>query len=446
MAKNSVKHNPGVSRHTMVIRKAREDDARRLAEANPEAADGFKPPSRPALAKTRRSSTEIVRIPRKKPSADPMKNRGLPPSQSRVPMDGATSAIPGGGDFGKISSVTRFFGPARSSGRSARGNTLVRYESGRMEIRRGARQLSIRRQILLGYAIGYFLLFSLYGYFLLSGKVEISPEDFVQRGFALRRGTGVEDLERAAFEAMRGFRTPAEVRLAEALSFYDENKEMLRVEAGSRLTLPVAAKLGKAILEDMKLPEKVRVFTRPLTLYQESFLASLDWPHWLTVYNSIGFFLLAAVFLWRPFMNYLAVQGRKTAAALKNAREAREATLTMNGKYAELDRDIDIRKADLLAEAEADGAARLAETLAAAKIRADDIAGGILNSLEIETGRRAARLGGQTALLACNQAREILEKRLGEAEHAAAIEELIACILAWRPEAALAEAGAAPAD
>ncbi|MDR2392199.1 MAG: hypothetical protein LBE84_11050 [Planctomycetota bacterium] len=433
MPGNSGKIQHKVSRHTMVIRKAREDDAKRLAGVETGSAPGAGTGVRlgkpgPAAGRPRRSSTEAVRK-----SDRPADAAAQGVSTVRRVVSGRMIVVEKEAISPRISSVTRFFGPDPRSVRVTGGDAIVRYDSGRMVIRRGARRASLRRRLLVAYAAGYFLLFGVYGYFLLFGTVAVAPADFVQKAFGLRSGDRIPDLERAAFDAMRGNRTPAEVRLAEMVSFYDEEKSLVRIEAGSRLTLPDAAKLGKAIIDDRARPEASRVFVRPLRLYRETSIALLDWPHWLAVYNSAGFFLLIVLFLWRPIADYLNAQGRKTAAALRNARAAREESLKFEARHAELASEIDGRRTAMLAEAGKEAKAALAEALDAARAQADAIENGVLAELEFEAGRLSARLGADAALRACDEAQEILRERLGEAEHAAAIEALIAGIAAARP-------------
>lgn len=268
MPGDSSKIQHRVSRHTMVIRKAKEDDARRLAEAEtgsgPAAGTGVRL-GKPGQTAGRQRLGSTVAIRKSDRSADPVVP-GV--STTRRVVSGRMIVVEKENISSRVSSVTRFFGPDPRSVRLTGGDAIVRYDSGRMVIRRGARRASLRRRLLVAYAAGYFLLFGLYGYSLLFGTVAVAPIDFVQKAFGLRRGDRIPDLERAAFDAMRGSRTPAEVRLAESVSFYDGEKNLVRIEAGSRLTLPDAAKLGKAIIDDRAKPEASRVFARPLRLYR----------------------------------------------------------------------------------------------------------------------------------------------------------------------------------
>ncbi|MCL2000966.1 MAG: hypothetical protein FWG74_05990, partial [Planctomycetes bacterium] len=257
-----------VSRRTMVLRKAKDDDARRLAES--EEAERLKKETAAAPRRSSRTRAEA--------GGGARLERRVSGRTVVVQREGIATR--------RLSVTTRLEKGGTASIQAMGGDTIIRYESGDMVIKRGVRRAQLRRQLIWGYAIGYFLLFGAYSYFLLTGAQAITPEAFISRAFAMRHSSTVPDLERAAFEAMRGNRTPAEVRLAEALSFYDEKGNFIRVEAGSRLTLTTAAKLGKAILDDLEKDEDRRSFTRPFKLYKETYLAHMDWPHWLAVYNS----------------------------------------------------------------------------------------------------------------------------------------------------------------
>ncbi|MDR1534585.1 MAG: hypothetical protein LBU64_05735 [Planctomycetota bacterium] len=437
MPKNSARYNPKVSHHTLVIRKAKAEDAKRRGEPDP-ALDGsarLKPGPGVAEGEARRpSSTAAMRAPVKRPPPD-----SLPPpriSRDRRAVSGGMIEVRNKDDVSPLSRVTRLSGSRIPSVRIAGGDTIIRYESGKMEIRRGARRIRLRRQIIIGYAAGYFLIFGLYAYFLAAGKTSIDPWDFVERSFSRRQGTEISDLEIAALQVMRGNRTPAEVRLAEPLSFQDGNGDPVRIEAGSRLTLETAARLAQAIIEDLGRPAETRFFNRPIALYKENFLASLNWPHWLAVYNSLGFFLLILLFLWRPLMNYLGAQSRKAAAALRNARATREEAAKLGEKYLKLAGEDESLRERRLDEIGREVEAELAERLAAARRQAEDMENAIRTSFELEAVSLAARLGARAVDAACGQALRLLGERLGEREHAAAIEELAEDILARGANAA----------
>jgi F0F1-type ATP synthase membrane subunit b/b' len=258
----------------------------------------------------------------------------------------------------------------------------------------------------------------------------------VDRAFSRRESSSILDLERAAFEAMRGNRTPAEIRLAQKLSFYDERKNAIHVEQGDRLTLVAAAKLGHAIIEDQKLPPDRRAFRDPIRVYKETHLAGVDWPHLMTIYNATGFFLFLALFLWRPMTHYLGTQGKKTAVALRNARDAREAAAEYRERYRGLAGEIEEKTAELTADTASRLEKEREEALAQARRQAEEIAGNVRGALRNEERRLAGDIGAETVRAACDQAGDILRARLGQAEHDLAIEELIADIASsMRPTA-----------
>ena len=418
----------------MIMRKARDEDARRLADAD---ADGVSvDESRRVLdtAETARRSAETGFV------APPDASRrsavaagGGKPSPSDRTVSGRTVVIHREGEASKRLTVsTHLAGQHATSVRVTGGDTIIRYQSGDMVIKRGARRAQLRRQLIWAYALGYLLLFGAYLYFLIFGTTTITPEEFVQKAFSRRHSSALIDLERAAFEAMRGNRTPAEVRLAEPLAFYDENKDMIRVESGSRLTLVTGSKLGKAILDDQKKPANQQTFTKPLRLYQETYIANANWPYWLTVYNALGFFLLLFLFLWRPLLNYLGTQGKKTAAALRDAREAQEKAMEYRNKYRRLASDIQERGERMRTEAEAEAEAGLEAALAGAKRQAETIEGSIQGAIDAEAGKIAGGLGTRTVNAACDRAMALLANRLGPADHDAAVDELIADIASMR--------------
>ena len=336
------------------------------------------------------------------------------------------------GVSGRLTVSTRLSGRQAASVRTTGGDTIIRYKSGDMVIKRGSRRARLRRQIIWAYALGYLILFGAYMVFLLTGTTTINPDDFVDKAFSRRHGSEIIDLELAALEAMRGNRTPAEIRLAETLSFYDENKDLVRVEEGARLTLLSAAKLGKAIIADQGLAPDKRNFAKPLRIYKETYLSSLDWPYWMTVYNSFGFFLLLLLFVWNPLANYLGTQGKKTAVALRNARDAKEEAAEYRERYRLLAAEIEEKNATLRAVAAADAEAEMKSATENALRQASVIESGLSDSIGLEAALASKRLGREAALQACEQARGILVERLGQAEHDAAVDELIADIAGMR--------------
>lgn len=420
--RRSFRSQHNASRHTMVMQKAREEDARRVAASDS------------ARAETELSDdTRTIRPPQPKTFRVPGEKAPPPrePSERRVSGRSVTIHRPGEGRKGLTVATGRAGGPA--SVRVTGGDTIIRYQSGDMVVMRGTRRAELRKQIIWAYALGYLILFATFGYFLLTGTTTMKPEEYLERAFSKRKGESVMDLERAAYEAMRGSRTPAEVRLAEPLTFHDENKDTINVASGDRLTLLTAAKLGQAIIEDQRLPESRRTFAKPFRLYKETYLANMRWPFWLTLYNSLGFFLLLLLFLWRPIREFLGTQAKKTAVALRNSREAQDAAQELRQRYRDLANDIDVRRATLREQAEADAAAEREAALENATRRAQGIAGEVQTTLQVETDKVAKLLGGEASRAAIRQARGILTERLGQREHDIAIEELIADIATTRP-------------
>lgn len=282
----SFRATPRVSRHTMVMRRAKDEDARRVAERE----DGVVVHDAGASARLTARGANTQRIER-------------PGTLSERTMSGRRVVVE---HEGSVSGrYTRLSGSHATSVRVAGGDTIIRYQSGTMVIRRGAKRVSLRKQIIWLYALGYLLLFGCYMVFLLTGKTSITPEGFIEQAFYMRHSSEVLDLERAALEAMRGNRTPAEIRMAQTLRFYDQNHDTVHVEKGDRLTLLTAAKLGHAIIEDQKRPVDRREFREPFAIYREGYLSTVNWPYWMTFYNALGFFLLLGLFLWRPIMHYL---------------------------------------------------------------------------------------------------------------------------------------------
>lgn len=402
----------GVSRQTIIMRKAKDDDAKRIAEreGGAETGDGRNSISQRLSARGALSE-----------SASPSSRRDVTASGRRVVVhqEGSVSA--------RLTS-TRLTGEQAASVRVAGGDTIIRYKSGDMVIRRGARRARLRWQALWTYAAGYLMIFGLYGYFLLTGTFTVTPREFVDKAFSLRQNTDIIELERAAMKVMRGNRTPAEIRMAETVSFYDENKEQVHVAAGDRLTLLTAAKLGRAIIEDEKKPEASRSFAKPFRVYKETYLAGVNWPWWLTFYNALGFFLLLLLFLWRPLMHYLGTQAKKTAVALRNARDAQQEAADYREKYRELAAEID-RKSEDQRTFVADRSEKERKlALDRANHQAREISGGVEGALADEAMQLSCRMGAETAKAACDRAKELLAARLGPDDHNVAIEELIADI------------------
>lgn len=392
------------------MRRAKDDDARRLAEKD----DGLvvhEDPISPSARLTARGAA----------------TRRLERATSERTISGRRITVEHEGTVsGRYR--TSLSGRQADSVRTAGGDTIIKYKSGDMVILRGGRRAQIRRQIIVAYALGYLILFGLFAYHLITGAAAITPQGFLDKAFKMRHGSEVIDLERAAFEAMRGNRTPAEIHMAQSLSFYDEEKDLIHVAAGDRLTLLTAAKLGHAIIEDQKKPERSRTFQEPFRIYKETYLSIVNWPHALTLYNAVGFFLLIFLFLWRPIMHFLGTQGKKTAVALKNARDSQQEAEDYREKYRamayELEDRRDRMKDEISERAERDRKRALED----ARNAAQEIAGGIEGALRHERTKQFAAIGAEAANEACAQAERILRKTLGQAEHDTAVDELIADI------------------
>ncbi|MCC8167703.1 MAG: hypothetical protein LIQ31_16575 [Planctomycetes bacterium] len=404
----SFRQSQRVSRHTMVMKKAKDDDARRLAERE----EGGEASGRATAVSARLTARGAV-------------TRRLERQESGRTISGRRVVVE---HEGTVSGRQRtsLTGRQATSVKVAGGDTIIRYKSGDMIIRRGAKRQSIRRQAIWTYALGYILLFGCYMYVLLAGTTTVTPEAFLDRAFSLRHSDGIVDLERAALVAMRGNRTPAELRLAQRLSFYDENNDTVVVEKGARLTLLNAAKLAHAIIQDQSRPPDRRAFQEPFRVYEESYLANINWPYWMTFYNALGFFLLLGLFLWRPLMHYLGTQGKKTAVALRNSRDAQAEALEYRNKYRSLAGEINEQKDRVKKDIARMTESEMEAALDDARRQADQISGSVATALDNAAERFSDDIRGDAAQRACDQARRILEKRLGPAEHDAAIDELIA--------------------
>ena len=416
----SYKNGPRVSHRTMIMRKAKDADAERLAKQDEAVSD--------ADGKTRVLQTD-------RPSSRAPEHSGESKISRRDrTVSGRTVVIrrDGVAKDGRLTVSTKLSGQQAVSVRVTGGDTIIRYQSGDMVIKRGARRAQLRRQLIWSYALGYLLLFSVYTWFLFTGTYTMTAEEYISRAFARRHSSDIIDLERAALEAMRGNRTPAEIRPADNLSFHDENHDMIRIAAGDRLTLVTAAKLGKAILDDQKREPGKREFSKPFRFYKETYLANIHWPYWLTFYNALGFFLLLILFLWRPLMNFLGTQGKKTAVALRNARQAQQEAEEYRNRYRNLSSELAERENTLRSETESRAEADREQALEQARALALEMEGAIDSALAAEARTVNARLGVRTAVQACDEARKILEQRLGQREHDAAIDELIADIAGMR--------------
>ncbi|MDR1745164.1 MAG: hypothetical protein LBS30_05365, partial [Planctomycetota bacterium] len=166
------------------------------------------------------------------------------------------------------------------------------------------------------------------------------------------------------------------------------------------------------------------------------YFAGVNWPYLLSVYNALGFFLLLVLFLWRPAMHYLGTQGKKTAVAIRNSRDARQEAADYRDKYRALAGDIDRKGAELREQIRELTEADREAMILAANRQAEEIAGGVEAVLRNEESELSGRIGSEAAVAACDRARIILESRLGEAEHDIAIEELIADIAGMELESA----------
>lgn len=426
-------NNPRVSRRTIIRMKTSAEQSRKARESERSTAPASPPasPSPPAARVSARAGASVSARSGARPASESARSHTIV-----MRRDGDKDAVVL--DSRKVSARLSARDSGRSSGRAASssarttasfrakgGDTIIRYEGGRTIIKRAPRRDEVRRQLIVGYSVIYLFLFILYGVFLFTGTRELTPEEFIKKAFSKRQGTELFDLERAAMLAMKGNRTPAEVRFAEPLSFYDENKDMVRVEAGDRLTLLTAAKLGQAVIEDLGRSEKNRTFGKPFILYDETFLASLDWPFWLMLYNLLGFFLLLIIFLWKPISHYLGAEAKKTAAAIDNAKNAQVEAEELLDAYRELAADIEAKRADetrnMTESVREEGEAALIE----AQKQAEAIKEGVGSAAENEMRRARRRLRENLAREACARARAAIEAGMTPEIHDRAVADVI---------------------
>jgi F0F1-type ATP synthase, subunit b len=306
------------------------------------------------------------------------------------------------------------------------GDTVIRRQGGETLIRRRvAHKTSSRRQLLIAYAIGYVVIFGLYLMFRLTSTYEMECEDYLTHAFSRRQGETIVDLERAAYEAMRGNRTPAEVRFADDLSFYDRRKNLVKIHAGDRITLQNSAKLARAILDDLRRPPENSEFSKPFKLYEETWLASVDWPYWLMAYNLLGFYLLCGLFLWKPISDFLATQGNKTSSALENVRKAHEHSEDLRDSYRQFTAALEKRREKLEGDIETWAEDERNSALGKAHSQAASIAGSVAAAMATEVHTVREELLSSTVNEACRRAAEIVRGKAGKAEHDAAIDNLI---------------------
>ncbi len=175
------RHTPKVSRHTMVMRRAMDDDARRVSERDDGVVVHADPVNASARLTARGAATRVI----------PRSDGGSRVSGRQVEVR----------ESGRASA--RLTGRQATSVRVAGGDTIIRYKSGDMVIKRGARRATLRRQMLTVYAVGYLALFGLFVYWLLTGVATMTPEQYVDKAFSRRHGERIVDLE---LEPLRHYR------------------------------------------------------------------------------------------------------------------------------------------------------------------------------------------------------------------------------------------------
>ncbi len=410
MADKQGPQNPTrVSRHTVVMRKAADDDARRRGGVTSSGTGS----TRVGSAGTRTTNAPDSQILDLRPTTSASGRK-----TSMVVKEGKRSS----GRFIATAPDGR-----RESFRLKAGDTVIRRQDGETLIRRRvAHKSSSRKQILIAYAIGYVVIFGMYLAFMLTATHTVKSEDYLTNAFSRRQGETIPDLERAAYEAMRGNRTPAEVRFAADLTFYDRNKDLVKIKAGDRITLQNAAKLARAIIDDLRKPPENSEFATPFKLYDETWIASVNWPYWLMAYNLLGFYILCGLFLWKPISDFLATQGNKTTSALDNARKAHEKSEEIRDEYRQLAATLEKRRETLESEIEEWAETERENALAKAHGQAASIAGSVAAAMEAEIHSVRENLQTSTGNEACRRAAVIIRSKSGKAEHDAAIEDLIA--------------------
>lgn len=388
-----------VSRRTQVIRKAASEDARRHGVSS----ERLPAVSAPASSASRRSVDKPSRV-------TTISTRNASVISGRFVAKGED-------------------GTPRASVRLRRGDTLVHYKGGETLIRRRVvHKTNVKRNVLIAYGVGYAVLFALYAAFLMTGSYEITSEEYLRRAFAKRHGETVRALQRAAVEATRGNRTPAEVRFAKEVSFYDAEKELVVINAGDRVTLLTAAKLGEAVIEDLAKPEQSRSLPASFSLYKESWLTSFDWTYWLMAYNLLGFYILVILYLWKPIAEFFATQGKKTSIAIENARRAQDEAENLRDGYRQLAADIEARRDKMQDDLEESVQAEHEAAIEAAQVQAMDIAGAVETAMDAETHKVLARIKTTIVNDACQRARDLLSRRVEPADHDRAVDDLIADI------------------
>ncbi|MDR3211493.1 MAG: hypothetical protein LBU79_06220 [Planctomycetota bacterium] len=392
-----------VSRRTQVIRKAATDDALRHGVTKSFTPEGT------ATAKPEEQRSARTLLPQS--ASEKLRSGSVTIKKTKVVSGRFISQREG----------------LRTSIRLRPGDTILRKQGGQtLILHRRQPRFTLKTQVLTAYALGYVVVFALYFAFLLGGTWELDPQDYLTRSFPGHQGNTAHALRRAALDAMRGSRTPAEVRFAEEFTFYNQAKDLIKIEAGQRLTLLNGAELGEAILADQLLEEKSRIFKEPFLLLKEYWLAAIDWPYWLMLYNLVGFYLLGIILLYRPIMDHLGTQGKKTMAAVETARQARREAANIREKARAQKEALDTKEREQTAKLAEEMAEWQQTAVLAAEKKASSIISGLSGIVAVETAMTLSRLKNTTATAACREAETILASVTRISDHNRAIDQLIA--------------------
>lgn len=276
------------------------------------------------------------------------------------------------------------------------------------------------RKLVAAYAVAYAVLFVSFLVFVFTGKVTMTPEVYVERGFP--------NAAAVAADGLRDIITKeAHIRIwSHVPPFEDIRGVRYHFEAGQRLTDHQAVALAQAILADRAKAEADRTI-KPIDVYNDggdptnNTFVNLPWPYMFNVMNLIGMYLFLAVALAKPISGYLNTTAAETRDALLNAKKMAQEAQDLKKQYEHLIAEVETEKKRLAGNAGTEFAEEREHILHLARHEAQTMLANLKAGIDAEVAASAAHLKTRIADEALRGAREIVQREVADADHESAL-------------------------
>ncbi len=254
-----------------------------------------------------------------------------------------------------------------------------------------------------------------------SGTV-ISTGDWEKSAFP-KGGKTTEQLLNNVNEDIASFRADMDY------SFETTNKVAVQINAGDKVTLPVAAEIALAIQEDKAksvTDPKMMVFPyTEMAIYKLGWFWNINWAYTFTVYNLLGMFMGLYLGLKAPVNKMLSESASETAQALADAKAAQKEASELKLKYETLINEVELERARLTESLHEEEEAERIRQKELAEMEAKAILKSVKSSINADIEIAATKLKHEIAEHAVVEARKILAEKVNESTHKEAVDDFI---------------------